>query len=112
MLDALRFYFFAFGLFTIAGGTMGYVKAKSLPSLLAGGISGALLLFAGFLMGRDYMQVGAIGGMVVSVALAGRFIPSYLKTRKMMPAGLMAGLSVVAVILGALALVQLMSHPA
>ena len=63
---------------------MGYVKAKSTPSLVAGGISGALLLFAGFLMGRDYVQVGVIGGIVVSVALAGRFIPSYLKTRKMM----------------------------
>ena len=39
MLDAIRFYLFLFGVLTIAGGIMGFVKAKSRASLIAGTIA-------------------------------------------------------------------------
>jgi uncharacterized membrane protein (UPF0136 family) len=110
MFEILRIYLFVFGVLTIVGGVVGFVKAKSNASLIAGGVSGVLLLVAGYLMGSASAQVGLILGLVVSVALAGRFVPSYLKTKKAMPAGLMAVLSVVGVVLGAVGLVQLLTR--
>ena len=36
MLDAVRIFLYVFGALTMAGGIMGYVKANSRPSLIAG----------------------------------------------------------------------------
>jgi uncharacterized membrane protein (UPF0136 family) len=107
MLELLRIYLFVFGVLTVVGGVMGFVKAKSNASLIAGGISGVLLLVAGYLMGSANLQIGLILGLVVCVALAGRFVPSYLKTKKAMPAGMMAVLSVLGTVLGAVGAIQL-----
>jgi uncharacterized membrane protein (UPF0136 family) len=106
MLDLVRVYLVVFGLLSIAGGVMGFVKAKSNASLIAGGIAGALLVLAGYLLGTANARAGLILGIVVSVALAGRFVPSFLKTRKPMPAGMMAALSVVGAVLTVLLLVR------
>ena len=105
MLDLTRNYYFVFGALTIAGGVMGFVKAKSKASLIAGGISGALLLVAGVVIGTQ-IYVGLGLGLVVSIALAGRFVPSFLETKKVMPAGLMSVLSVIGIVLTALALAR------
>jgi uncharacterized membrane protein (UPF0136 family) len=94
MMDATRIYLFVFGLFTIAGGVIGFVKAKSIPSIVAGSVSGALLLGAGYLVGDAQPLPGLALGFVVSLLLAGRFIPSFHKTRAVMPGGFMAALSV------------------
>jgi uncharacterized membrane protein (UPF0136 family) len=110
MFEILRIYQFVFGVLTIVGGVMGFVKAKSNASLIAGGVSGLLLLVAGYLMGSASAQIGLILGLVVAVALAGRFVPSYLKTKKAMPAGLMAVLSVIGVVLGAVGLMQFLTR--
>jgi uncharacterized membrane protein (UPF0136 family) len=107
MLELLRIYLFVFGVLTVVGGVMGFVKAKSNASLIAGGVSGVLLLVAGYLMGSANLQIGLILGLVVCVALAGRFVPSYLKTKKPMPAGMMAVLSVLGTVLGAVGALQL-----
>jgi uncharacterized membrane protein (UPF0136 family) len=106
MLDVVRDYLFLFGLLSIVGGTMGFVKAKSRPSLLAGGLSGLLLIVAGYLLGTANSRAGLILGIVLSVALAGRFVPSFLKTKKALPAGMMAVLSVIGITLTVLLLVQ------
>ena len=105
MLDLTRNYYFVFGALTIAGGVMGFVKAKSKASLIAGGISGALLLVAGVVIGTQ-IYVGLGLGLVVSIALAGRFVPSFLETKKVMPAGMMSVLSVIGIVLTALALAR------
>lgn len=73
---------------------MGFVKAKSRASLIAGGISGVLLWLASGLLGAGQTTAGAVLGGVVSLGLLGRFLPAYLKTKKAMPAGLMAALGV------------------
>jgi uncharacterized membrane protein (UPF0136 family) len=52
-----------------------------------------LLLVAGYLLGTSG-RAGLILGVTVSVVLAGRFVPAFVKTRKAMPAGMMALLSV------------------
>jgi uncharacterized membrane protein (UPF0136 family) len=100
MLDAVRIYLYVFGVLTIAGGVVGFVKAKSRPSLIAGGSSGALLLLAGYLLATR-MTFGLGLGLVVSLGLAGRFIGAFRKSGKIMPAGLMAMLGSLGTILTA-----------
>jgi uncharacterized membrane protein (UPF0136 family) len=98
MLDAVRIYLYVFGVLTIAGGIMGYVKANSRPSLIAGVSSGVLLIGAAYLVGAKGM-IGLLLGLIVSLPLAGRFISGFRKTGKIMPAGVMALLSVGGVVL-------------
>lgn len=88
-----KLYFIVFGILTIAGGLMGYVKAGSTASLIAGGISGVLLLVAAFLL-PSHVVVALSLAIVVSLLLAGRFLPAFFRTGKMMPNGVMAALSV------------------
>ena len=40
---------FPYGALVLAGGLLGFLLKRSFPSLLGGGISGSLLLFAGYL---------------------------------------------------------------
>ena len=105
MFDLARFYLFGFGALTIAGGVMGFVKAKSRASLIAGTISGGLLILAGYLVSSTG-RLGLIVGLGVSAALASRFVMTYRKSRKVMPAGLMAALGIAGVALTAIALAR------
>lgn len=105
MLDVTKIYYFVFGILTIAGGAMGYVKAQSMASLVAGGVSGLLLIAAGVLIATK-TQAGLILGLLISIALAGRFIPAFLKTSAFMPAGLMSVLSVIGIALTILSLIK------
>ena len=106
MLDLTKIYFFIFGALTIAGGIMGYVKAGSPQSLIAGGLSGILLLVAGYLISIGKAQAGLILGVILSLALAGMFLPKFLSTHKWMPAGMMAILGVIGLVLSVLALIK------
>ena len=102
MIEIAKNYYFVFGGLAIAGGLMGFIKKGSAASLIAGGLSGILLLIAAIWL-KDRPQNGLILGAVVSFALAGRFIPAFLKKFDWMPAGLMAVLSVIGLIVTALA---------
>jgi uncharacterized membrane protein (UPF0136 family) len=97
MLGPTKIYFVIFGLLTIAGGVMGYVKAGSTASLIAGSISGVLLLLAAFLLPTNVV-VGLTIAVIVSLLLAGRFLPAFIKTGTMMPNGLMALLSILGIV--------------
>jgi uncharacterized membrane protein (UPF0136 family) len=97
MLGAAKIYFIVFGILTIAGGIVGYVKAGSVISVIAGSISGILLLVAAWLM-PDQQAAGLIVALIVSVLLAGQFVPKFFSTYKVMPAGLMSVLSVLGII--------------
>src|SRR5688572_26957644 len=96
MIGTAGFYLIFFGVVTVAGGVMGFVKAKSRASLIAGSISGILLVAAGVLA-RQGNRNGLILGLVVAVALLGRFGAVFAKTRAMMPAGVMSLLAVIAI---------------
>jgi len=102
MIGPAKIYFIIFGLLTIAGGVMGYVKAGSTASLIAGSISGILLLVAAFLL-PNYLVAGLALAAIVSIALAYRFVPAFINTGKVMPAGLMSVLSVIGVIMAIVA---------
>jgi len=104
-MEATKVYFLIFGTLTIIGGVIGYVKAASLPSLIAGSITGVLLLVAGALL-PEYRAIGLATGLVISLLLAAQFIPKFFRTRKVMPAGLMSILSVIGIIVALLAWTQ------
>jgi uncharacterized membrane protein (UPF0136 family) len=105
LLALVRLYFFIFGVLTIGGGLMGYIKVHSSASLIAGGISGVLLLVAGWLVPQQ-PSGGLILGLITSLLLAGYFIPKFMRTGAVMPAGLMSILSVVAIVLVVVAWVK------
>jgi len=63
---------------------MGYAKASSKASLIAGSITGGILLLSAFLIASGG-TAGAILGIVVSLLLIGQFGPSLLKKVKIMP---------------------------
>ncbi len=73
---------------------MGYVKASSKASLIAGSITGGLLLLSGFLLARD-ITAGAILGTIVSLLLIGQFGPSLRKKFKVMPNLLVVVLAII-----------------
>ncbi|MDQ6938817.1 MAG: TMEM14 family protein [Verrucomicrobiota bacterium] len=105
MIGPAKIYFIIFGLLTIAGGVIGFVKAGSPASIIAGSISGGLLLLAAFLLPQQ-LAVALIIAAVVSILLAGRFLPAFLKTGKMMPAGMMAILSVIGLVVAIVAWIK------
>jgi uncharacterized membrane protein (UPF0136 family) len=101
-MGATKIYFIVFGVLTIAGGIIGYVKANSVPSIVAGSITGILLVAAAFLL-SDYQVAGLALGLIVSLLLAGQFIPKFIRTGKAMPAGMMSILSVIGIVMVVLA---------
>jgi uncharacterized membrane protein (UPF0136 family) len=97
MIGPAKIYFIIFGLLTIVGGVIGYLKAGSMASIIAGSVSGIALIVAACLLPGNVALGLAIAGLV-SILLAGRFIPAFMKTGAVMPAGLMSALSVIGVI--------------
>jgi uncharacterized membrane protein (UPF0136 family) len=101
-MGAAKIYFIVFGILTIAGGVIGYVKAGSMPSIIAGSISGILLLVAAFLL-PDHRVAGLAIGLIISLLLAGQFIPKLIRTGNAMPAGMMSILSVIGIVMAIVA---------
>ena len=101
-MGAAKIYFIVFGILTIAGGVVGYVKAGSVASIVAGGITGVLLLVAAFLL-PEYRIVGLATAGIVSLLLAAQFVPKFLRTGRVMPAGMMSILSVIGIIVAIVA---------
>jgi uncharacterized membrane protein (UPF0136 family) len=101
-MGATKIYFIIFGILTIAGGIIGYVKAGSMPSILAGSITGILLLVSAFLL-PDHVAAGLAIGLITSLLLAGQFIPKFIRTGKAMPAGMMSILSVIGIVMAVVA---------
>jgi uncharacterized membrane protein (UPF0136 family) len=97
MFSPTKIYFIIFGILTIAGGVIGYVKAGSTASIIAGSISGLLLLVAAFLL-PGQLLAGLTIGVVVSLLLAGRFLPGFFRSGKLMPDGIMALLSLLGIV--------------
>jgi uncharacterized membrane protein (UPF0136 family) len=94
-----QIYYYLFGLVAIAGGAMGYTRAKSKASLIAGGVSGALLIIAGLLSPG---VPGFVLALIVSVLLLIHFGRSYAAKRKPMPAIPMIVLSGLCIVLTAI----------
>lgn len=78
-------------------GILGYVLKQSVPSIIAGVVAGALLAVAGrgISMGQRW---GFLMALFVTVALLLNFVRGFSKTLEFWPNGLMAGVSVLALI--------------
>lgn len=87
-----------YGMLVAVGGVVGYVKAQSLPSLLAGGVAGLVLIAAAVAMMRGAYGIGWWVALVVAIILLARFGAASLNNFKMMPGGLMIILSLLAII--------------
>ena len=96
-MEAAKIYFIVFGILTIAGGIVGYVKAGSVASIIAGSITGVLLLVAAFLL-PEHRAIGLASALILSLLLAGQFVPKFLRTGRVMPAGIMSILSVIGIV--------------
>ena len=94
-----QIYYYFFGLVAIAGGAMGYARAKSKASLIAGGLSGALLIIAGIL---SPSVPGFILALIVSILLLAHFGRSYAAKKKPIPAIPMIVLSGICIVLTAI----------
>lgn len=98
-----KVFYLAFAFVTLLGGLIGFIKAKSLPSLIAGAITGAMLIVASLQLPARPIVSGVVA-LIASVALAGKFVPDLLHKKAFLPSGLMALLSVASIVLTILAL--------
>lgn len=91
-----------YALLLIVGGYIGYVKAGSRPSLIAGTISGIIALVA---LGLTWL--GGFGfwiGLVLASALTVMFAIRFRKSGKFMPSGMLAAVSLLMIGMMVLAL--------
>ncbi|EGG09055.1 uncharacterized protein MELLADRAFT_104315 [Melampsora larici-populina 98AG31] len=81
----------AYALFVAGGGLIGYLKASSVPSLIAGGGSGALIG-----LGAYRAQVHGKPDLVFAVSLALSIFMGkrFLNSGKLMPAGITSIVSI------------------
>ena len=86
-----------YGLVVLLGGVMGYVKAKSQVSLLAGVGSGIALIVAWFVF-RQTPVVGLGLATLIAFILFVVFVIRFSRTRAFMPAGLMMVFSLAATV--------------
>jgi uncharacterized membrane protein (UPF0136 family) len=86
-----------YGLTCVAGGLLGYLQAQSLPSLLAGGIGGLTLQLLAAKMKRN-SRLAALGALLISGAIGGKFFYSYIQTFEAFPHLIMLCLSALSVV--------------
>ncbi|KAK5172150.1 uncharacterized protein LTR77_003788 [Saxophila tyrrhenica] len=72
---------------TAGGGSIGYLRAGSVPSLAAGCTVGALYALGGYRI-QNRQSYGSEIALLASVVLAGSSFPRALKTQKPLPIGL------------------------
>jgi uncharacterized membrane protein (UPF0136 family) len=106
MIDLTRIFYFVFGAITLGGGIQGFIGKGSLPSLIAGGLCGLLLLVSGWLVHTQKTTPGLILGLVVTLGLAGMFLPKFLKGAPLWPAGVEGILGAIGVVLTVLAFLK------
>ena len=85
-----------FGVFTALGGIIGYLKARSTASLIAGLVSGGVLLGCARALLHGH-RAAAILAAAVATLLGGRFYGTWRTKRRIMPDFLMVLLSLVTV---------------
>jgi uncharacterized membrane protein (UPF0136 family) len=85
-----------YGILTLAGGVYGYALKQSVISLIAGGASGIILIISALTVLKKN-SAGLYVSIVISLVLAVHFGLNFSKAPKLMPAGLMLLLSLIAV---------------
>lgn len=78
---------YVFGTLTAGGGTIGYIRKGSIPSVVAGVGVGSLYLFGGYRM-QNKQSYGLELAIFASLLLAGSSIPRGIKTKSPLALGL------------------------
>jgi uncharacterized membrane protein (UPF0136 family) len=94
---------FVYAALLLLGGVLGYARARSAPSLVAGVVAAVLMAAAAVLL-RHHPRVSLGLGIVVSLALGVFFLRRYQETHKPMPAMLVLTASVIVLLASALRL--------
>lgn len=81
-----------YAILIISGGIIGYATAKSRASLIAGVVSGVLMLVAALLQLQN-IAIGLPVAIAIALGLTVVFLMRYRKTRKVMPSAVMAAVS-------------------
>lgn len=89
---------FLYGVLLLVGGFIGYVKAKSQPSLIAGIIS-SIVIFIGLSLSKSGNPLGRYLIILTSGVLAFQFYKRFQATKKFMPSGLLLALSALVLVL-------------
>ena len=88
--------FAVYGALLYAEAVAGYLKSRGTWPLVAGVVSGTILMSAVWMLQHD-IPVGASIGLGATAAMLGSFSSRYRKTKAFIPAGLMAVVSALAV---------------
>ena len=90
-----------YGVLLILGGVMGFVKARSRPSLIAGIVSGLITLGAAYISRHDNEDGGFSIGLILAITMFIFFGMRAMTARKFMPMGMMtvSSAAVIAVML-------------
>jgi uncharacterized membrane protein (UPF0136 family) len=94
-----------YGVLMAVGGVVGYVKVRSKASLLSGVGFGLMLLASGLGVWRGARQ-SLMAAAVIAALLVAIFAVRLVKTRRFMPAGALAILSVAALVVFGMALTR------
>lgn len=86
---------FGLGALTILGGAVGYFKKGSKASLGAGVVCGGLLIGSGLMISGESQYNGHLLASGTSSLMALGMGSRYLKTGKVMPAGVVAAMGIV-----------------
>jgi uncharacterized membrane protein (UPF0136 family) len=78
---------YTFGGLAIVGGTIGYMKKKSVPSLVGGVAIGTLYLTSGYLISQN-KDHGVELAVATSVLLSGAMARRAIKTKQAVPVGM------------------------
>ena len=81
----------------IVGGVMGFLKARSRASLIAGVVSGLVALVAIYIAARHNEDGGYSIALILAIAMFIFFAPRAMTARKFMPMGLMTVSSAVVI---------------
>ena len=73
-----------YGLLSLIGGVIGYAKAKSTASLIAGSVSGLLLIACAIGVQRGHHASALLAGLV-AISLGGRFVTVWRHKHRSMP---------------------------
>jgi uncharacterized membrane protein (UPF0136 family) len=87
-MKAVNLVVLVYALLTIAMGVYGYTNKGSMVSMVAGGVSG-LLLLGSLALYKSNPRAGRIGAAVISLLLLLRFIGPFLSSGDWVPGGVM-----------------------
>lgn len=81
---------YTFGALFAVGGAIGYLKAKSFPSLIAGLGLGSLMVVSGIVIGKGRDFEGHSLALATSILATGGMGSRAVRTGKLVPAGIVA----------------------